>query len=124
MGHLSSLLASRAGKLALSLLLAPPIIPTAACVLSREMLSPHALPLTCSSRFDFPSIPDPNLNLNDLGRVGFIGDFESISLYQFEGQTEQASTLNAALLSPLPNGVFAKIQDTDGDVKAMCAYER
>lgn len=101
----SSLLASRTGKLALSLLLASPqIIPT-------------------TTAFNVTPVPSPNLNLGPLGRVAFAGDFDSISLYQFTEQKQKASGLNSALLSRLPNGVFATIQATDGDVKAMCPYE-
>lgn len=103
----SSLLGCRAGKLALALLLA-----------STERIIPGA------SAFNFASIPSPNLNLNDLGRVAFAGDFDSISLYQFEGQNEQPASSNGALLSRFPNGIFAAIQDTDADVKTMCAFTR
>jgi hypothetical protein len=92
-------MASRAGKLAIALLL-----PGA-----------HA--------FTFAPIPAPNLDLNDLGRVAFAGDFDSISLYQFEGQREQSGS-NGAFLSRFPNGAFATIQDTDADIKAMCAFTR
>lgn len=97
---LSSLLASRAGKLALSLLL----IPRAAA-------------------FTFTPVPAPNIDLDRLGRVAFAGDFDSISLYQFQGQNQDAPGPNTALYSRFPNGLFAKIQKTDGEVKAMCHYQ-
>jgi hypothetical protein len=102
----TSLLRSRAGKLTLSLLFA----------------SSRLIPGTAA--FTFASIPSPNLNLKDLGRVAFAGDFDSISLYQYEGQNEQPSGLNAALLSRFPNGVFATLNETDADIKAMCAYSK
>ncbi|KAF2874976.1 cortical protein marker for cell polarity-domain-containing protein [Massariosphaeria phaeospora] len=101
-----SSLASPAGKLALSLLFAAhPIIPG-------------------TNAFNFPSISSPNLNLEPLGRVAFAGDFDSISLYQYEGQNERSSSGHGALLSRFPNGVFATLDETDADVKAMCPYER
>ncbi|ORY01991.1 cortical protein marker for cell polarity-domain-containing protein [Clohesyomyces aquaticus] len=107
MRDVSSSLSSRAGKLALSLLLASSrIVPTA-------------------TAFNFAPIPSPNLNLGQLGRVAFAGDFDSISLYQFQGQSERApSGGNGALLSRFPNGVFTTVSDTDGDIKTMCAFQQ
>ncbi|KAJ4989183.1 cellular morphogenesis protein [Stagonosporopsis vannaccii] len=95
----ASLLASRAGKLALSLLFTS---------------STHAL--------SFTPVPSPNLNLDQLGRVAFAGDFDSISLYQYEGQNQANTGRTGALLSRYPNGVFAPINETDADIKAMCTF--
>ncbi|KAH7399606.1 cortical protein marker for cell polarity-domain-containing protein [Pyrenochaeta sp. MPI-SDFR-AT-0127] len=97
----ATLLRTGAGKLALSLLVASS--PTAA--------------------FTFKSVPSPNLNLNDLGRIAFTGDFDSISLYQYEGQSQQYPGRDGALLSRYPNGVFATINVTDADIKAMCSLQ-
>lgn len=102
----SSLLRSRAGKLTLSLLFA----------------SQHLIP--GSSAFNFTQVPSPNLNLDNLGRVAFAGDFDSISIYQYEGQTEKSTGSNGALLSRYPNGIFAPLNETDADIKTMCAFER
>ncbi|KAF2030061.1 hypothetical protein EK21DRAFT_66447 [Setomelanomma holmii] len=96
----ASLLATGAGKFALSLLLA-------------------SAPLT--SAFTFKQVPSPNLDLNDLGRIAFAGDFDAISLYQYEGQTQETPSRNGTLLSRYPNGVFASINTTDADIKAMCS---
>ncbi|KAJ8107589.1 hypothetical protein OPT61_g8763 [Boeremia exigua] len=96
----SSLLASRAGKLALSLLFTS---------------STHAL--------SFTPVPSPNLNLEQLGRVAFAGDFDSISIYQYEGQTQASTGRTGALLSRYPNGVFAPTNETDADIKAMCTFK-
>ena len=101
----SSLLASPAGKLALSLLFA----------------SARLIPGT--DAFTLNPIPSPNLSLDQLGRVAFVGDFDSISLYQYAEQT-QAPPDVGNILSRFPNGVFWRIQKTDGDIKAMCAYEK
>jgi len=98
----SSLLASRAGKLTLSLLLA----------------SPSLIPQ--STAFTFTPVPAPDLDLAPLGRVAFAGDFDAISLYQYLGQNSTLSNGHSALLSRYPNGAFANIQNTDGIVKAMC----
>ncbi|KAF2132497.1 hypothetical protein P153DRAFT_165822 [Dothidotthia symphoricarpi CBS 119687] len=97
----ASLLASRAGKLALSLLVASPV----------------------TSAIQFTPVPSPNLNINSLGRVAFAGDFDSISLYKYVGQSEQSLGRNGGLLSRYPDGVFATLNQTDGDVKAMCALQ-
>jgi hypothetical protein len=45
-------------------------------------------------------------------------------LYQYEGQNQDAAGPNAALLSRFPNGVFATLEETDADVKTMCAFEK
>ncbi|KAL6712087.1 hypothetical protein ACN47E_003130 [Coniothyrium glycines] len=96
----AALLRTGAGKLALSLLLAA---------------APHA------TAYTFQQVPSPNLNLDALGRIAFTGDFDSISLYEYEGQSQQYPGRNGALLSRYPNGVFATINVTDADIKAMCS---
>ncbi|KAF3001989.1 hypothetical protein E8E13_007942 [Curvularia kusanoi] len=96
----ASLLASRAGKLALSLLFTT---------------SAHAI--------TFTPVPSPNLNLEQLGRVAFAGDFDSISIYQYEGQSQANTGRTGALLSRYPNGVFAPINETDADIKTMCTFK-
>jgi hypothetical protein len=98
----ASLLATGAGKLTLSLLLV-------------------SAPFT--SAYSFKQVPSPNLNIGDLGRVAFAGDFDSISLYEYEGQTQETPSRNGTLLSRYPNGVFASINTTDGDIKAMCSMK-
>ncbi|KAH7408155.1 cortical protein marker for cell polarity-domain-containing protein [Phaeosphaeria sp. MPI-PUGE-AT-0046c] len=98
----TSLLATGAGKLTLSLLLA-------------------SNPIT--SAYTFKQVPSPNLNIGDLGRVAFAGDFDSISLYEYEGQTQETPSRNGTLLSRYPNGVFASINTTDADIRAMCSLK-
>lgn len=98
----SSLLASRAGKLALSLLLASPDL------------------ISHTAAFAFIPVPAPNIDIERLGRVALAGDFDAISLYEYEGQNQDVAT--NGLYSRFPNGLFAKIQKTDGEVRAMCHY--
>ncbi|KAF1360584.1 hypothetical protein EJ07DRAFT_155017 [Lizonia empirigonia] len=95
----ASLLASRAGKLALSLLFT-----------------------SSTQALTFTPVPSPDLNLGGLGRVAFAGDFDSISIYQYVGQTQANTGRTGALLSRYPNGVFAPINETDADIKAMCTF--
>jgi len=96
----AALLRTAAGKLALSLLVA-----------------------SQTTAYTFKQVPSPNLNLDDLGRIAFTGDFDSISLYQYEGQSQQYPGRNGALLARYPNGVFATINVTDADIKAMCSLQ-
>ena len=101
----SSSLASRVGKLA-----------SVAFLLTA---SSTTLP---AAAIGFTPVPSPDLRLNELGRVAFAGDFDAISLYQYVGQTENPAGPNAALLSQLPNGVFATLNQTDGDIRALCPF--
>ncbi|KAF2831147.1 hypothetical protein CC86DRAFT_135342 [Ophiobolus disseminans] len=101
--YFASLLATGAGKLALSLLLAS---------------APHL-----TSAYSFRPVPSPNLNIGELGRVAFAGDFDAISLYEYEGQTQETPNRNGTLLLRYPNGVFASIKTTDADIKAMCSIQ-
>ncbi|CBX95239.1 predicted protein [Plenodomus lingam JN3] len=97
----AALLRTGAGKLALSLLIASPT----------------------ATAYTFRPVPSPNLELTELGRIAFTGDFDSISLYEYEGQSQQYPGRNGALLSRYPNGVFATINVTDADIKAMCSLQ-
>jgi len=99
----ASLLGTGAGRLALSLLLA-------------------ASPFSASA-FTFKQVPSPNLDISELGRIAFAGDFDAISLYEFEGQTQETPSINGTVLSRYPNGVFASINTTDADIKAMCSLQ-
>lgn len=96
----ADLLRTAAGKLTLSLLVA-----------------------SQATAYSFKPVPSPNLNLDDLGRIAFAGDFDSISLYQYEGQSQTYPGRDGALLTRYPNGVFATINGTDGDIKAMCSLQ-
>ncbi|KAF2847852.1 hypothetical protein T440DRAFT_402633 [Plenodomus tracheiphilus IPT5] len=96
----AALLRTGAGKLALSLLFA-----------------------SQAAAYTFRPVPSPKLELGELGRIAFTGDFDSISLYQYEGQSQQYPGRNGALLSRYPNGVFATINVTDADIKAMCSLQ-
>ncbi|PVI08233.1 hypothetical protein DM02DRAFT_510889 [Periconia macrospinosa] len=107
------MLASRAGKLALSLLLT----------------SSYIIP--GSNAFTLTPVPLPQLDLSRLGRVAFAGDFDSLSLFQYAEQNETSDPASA-IYQRLPTGTFAPIKNpdtkqalnTDGDVKAMCAFLR
>jgi hypothetical protein len=75
---------------------------------------------------NFNQIPSPNLDLSALGRVALTGDFDAISLYTYEGQTENAFSTNGSqsLLSQMPNGAFANLVSADASINTMCPFVR
>ena len=70
------------------------------------------------------SVPAANLDLSQLGRVALAGDFDSISLYEWEGQNQNGFSTNgsSSLLARLPSGAFASVQNADGLIKSMCPF--
>ncbi|PQE29683.1 cellular morphogenesis protein [Rutstroemia sp. NJR-2017a WRK4] len=72
----------------------------------------------------FNPIPSANLDLSNLGRVGLAGDFNGISLYQFEGQNENGFITNGSqsVMARFPNGGFATLASADAGIAAMCPY--
>ncbi|KAL7629269.1 hypothetical protein AAE478_000789 [Parahypoxylon ruwenzoriense] len=79
-----------------------------------------------SRAISFNPIPDANLDTSQLGRIGIAGDFSGISLYQYEGQTEQPFNSNGSqqLLTRLPNGVFLSLLEADASIQTMCVFQR
>ncbi|KAK3073876.1 hypothetical protein LTR53_004175 [Teratosphaeriaceae sp. CCFEE 6253] len=70
------------------------------------------------------AIPSPNLDLSSLGRVAIAGDFDSISLYTYEGQNENAFNTNGSqsLLTRYPNGAFQSLGLADAYIMTMCPF--
>ncbi|KAI1345219.1 cellular morphogenesis protein [Xylariaceae sp. FL0016] len=70
-------------------------------------------------------IPGPNLDVSQLGQMGIAGDFNGLSLYQFEGQTEQAFSTNGTeqLMTRLPNGAFINLASADASILTMCVFQ-
>ncbi|WPH02687.1 Hypothetical protein R9X50_00555300 [Acrodontium crateriforme] len=70
------------------------------------------------------SIPSPNLDLSQLGRVAIAGDFDSISLYTYQGQTESVFSTNGSqsLLTRYPNGEFYSVGMADASIMTMCPF--
>lgn len=70
------------------------------------------------------SVPSSNLDLSQLGRVAIAGDFESISLYTYEGQSENSFTSNGSqsLLMQTPGGSFQSLAMADAFITTMCPF--
>ena len=80
--------------------------------------------LTRSSAINFNPVPSANLELDALGRAALAGDFNGISLYQFEGQNENGFLTNGSqsILTRFPNGGFATLASADAGIQAMCPF--
>ena len=70
------------------------------------------------------TIPSPNLDLSQLGRVALAGDFDSISLYTYKGQNENAFNTNGSqsLLTRYPDGAFQSLGLADAYIETMCPF--
>ncbi|RFU77713.1 cellular morphogenesis [Trichoderma arundinaceum] len=76
-----------------------------------------------SHAFNITEAPSANLDFSQLGSIGIAGDFNGISLYQFQEQIARPLSTNGSeyLLTQLPNGVLAPIAATDASILAMCS---
>lgn len=85
-----------------------------------------ALPLALSSQAAlFEPTPSPNLDLNPLGRIALVGNFDAASLYSYkptnkEGLAGFNGSLKQSLIAPLPDGSLFPISSADADILAMC----
>jgi len=72
----------------------------------------------------FTRAPSPNLELAQVGRVAFAGNFDSISLYEYVGQNQNSLNTNGSqsLLTQYPNGAFATLAMSDAFIRTMCPY--
>ena len=70
--------------------------------------------------------PSPNLDLSKLGSVAVAGDFDGISLYQYEGQSENVLNTNGSqsLLTQYGDGLWGSLGLSDAYVEAMCSFKR
>ena len=93
-----------------------------ACLIQLWPLFTHLIPRT--QGVNFTPVPSPDLDLGSLGRVALTGDFDSISLYTYQQQTEDAFSTNGtqSVIAQLPNGDFANAANADGYIKTMCPF--
>lgn len=70
------------------------------------------------------TVPSSNLDLSQLGRVAIAGDFDSISLYTYDGQNENVFNTNGSqsLLTRYPNGAFESLGLADAYIMTMCPF--
>ena len=73
---------------------------------------------------NFTPVPSPNLDFQGMGKVALTGDFDSISLYTYQQETENGFSTNGtqSLITQLPNGDFATTASADGYIKGMCPF--
>ena len=68
-------------------------------------------------------MPSPNLDFSNLGQVSLTGDFDAISVYQFEGQHQGFSNNGStSILGHLPDGAYEALAYTDASIEAMCPF--
>ncbi|KFA46389.1 hypothetical protein S40293_08566 [Stachybotrys chartarum IBT 40293] len=96
---------------------ARPMQPLRSTVVALAALLP-----TLSRAIDITPVPSPNLDLSSLGRIGILGEFSGISLYEFRGQNSRQPNGSGSLLAPLPNGALASVISTDASISAMCTF--
>lgn len=92
-------------------------------LLSSSVASLAIIAPSLSRAFNITAAPSANLDFSQLGSIGIAGDFNGISLYQFQEQIAQPLSTNGSeyLLTQLPNGVLAPIAATDASILAMCS---
>lgn len=93
--------------------------------LGLSLLALTAVAPAVSNAITFTPVESANLDLSKLGRIGVVGNFDGISLYQWEGQNEGTRSLNGSesLLTQLPNGALASLVATDATIRAMCMFK-
>ena len=98
--------------------------PTAAEFATLILLWPVTTLVRPTYGVNFTPVPSPNLDLRDMGQVALTGDFDSISLYTYQQQSENSFSTNGtqSLITQLPNGDFATTASADGYIKALCPF--
>jgi hypothetical protein len=88
------------------------------------ILALSTLAASAASAISFTPVPNPNLDISQLGRLALVGDFSGISLYQFQEQNERPFRTNGSeqLLARMPNGDFASVASTDATIRTMCSF--
>lgn len=92
--------------------------PAAAGISTLFALLPTAHALT------FNAVSTPEIDLSSLGRVIITGDFDGVSLYEYEGQSEITQRQGSYILTPLPNGILTNLSSADAQIRDMCAFTK
>ncbi|KAF3082739.1 hypothetical protein TWF102_006007 [Orbilia oligospora] len=90
-----------------------------------SLLSTWAALTSMASAINFTEISLPNILTDGYGRMGLVGDFDSISLYQFAEQGTQTYFRNGshAIMTQLPNGDLTTVAVTNGHINDMCLFK-
>lgn len=80
------------------------------------------LPTVHGLTFDAVSLPE--LDLSSLGRVTITGNFDGVSLYEYEAQSEITRRRGSSILTPLPNGILTNLSSADAQIRDMCAFTK
>ena len=98
--------------------------PTAAELALLIQLWPMVTLIRPTQGVSFTPVPAPSLNLQSLGQVALAGNFDSISLYSYQQQSEDSFSTNGtqSLITQLPNGDFATTATADGYITTMCPF--
>jgi len=77
-----------------------------------------------SGAITFNAVPSANLDFSQLGRVALAGDFDGISLYEYEGQNENGFSNNGSqsVMARYPDGGFGNLVTADASIKALCTF--
>ncbi|CUS11012.1 unnamed protein product [Tuber aestivum] len=103
----------------------PPSLLAPTSSLSRRLWGVLSLSAAFVSALNVTSVPQPSFNLDGLGHVGLVGDFNAISIYEYLGQTGSSAFSNGSesLLSQLPNGLFTSLASADAAIQALCVHQ-
>ncbi|KAF3911790.1 hypothetical protein AA313_de0207122 [Arthrobotrys entomopaga] len=77
-----------------------------------------------ASALNFTQLTPPSLDTAGYGRMGFVGNFESISLFEYEQQGGQTFFANGshAIITQLPNGELTTLAVSNGFINDMCLF--
>lgn len=77
-----------------------------------------------SGAVTFNAVPSANLDFSQLGSVAFAGDFDGISLYEYQGQNENGFSSNGSqsVMARYPDGGFANLVTADASIKTLCPF--
>ena len=87
--------------------------------LSLSLFSAYSLGLNQSA------IPNPHLDLSTLGRVAFTGDFNALSIYNYQNSvlSESGTFFSTNFIrAQLPDGTFMDLAQADASIEQMCAF--
>ncbi|KAL4927251.1 putative cellular morphogenesis protein (Rax2) [Aspergillus undulatus] len=78
------------------------------------------------SALSFEPVAQPELDLSRLGQVALAGDFDAVTFYSYEEQSNvhPGDENTQSILAPLPNGILTPLSTSDADIHAMCAFNQ